>query len=370
MKKRILVFDVNISGMNKFLYPKLEEYNFELIIKRTPIKKIYKYWAALRTLSFDINVWQERFDLEYWKYYYHPDAFLWRTKQNEKIIKKCRQEYDFILQFGTMFAPSLKKTPKPYFVFTSWTTKLSDREWPEWNTLKDKAKYAKWEEWQNFLYKNATKIFVTNEYVVNSFLKDYNIPREKIKVVGYGPPIIPPIDFEKHYDGKTVLFIGYQFERKGGKYLLEAFRKVKREIPDARLIIIGPAKIDFRFEGIDFRGIVRDRNKIIDAYKETSIFTMPSICEPFGLTFLEAMAYKLPCIGTTNDAMPEIIIDGVTGYTVPPADADSLASRIVLLLRNPELMKTLGDNGYKRLNQVFTWDNVVRNIEAALDIVN
>ena len=62
------------------------------------------------------------------------------------------------------------------------------------------------------------------------------------------------------------------------------------------------------------------------------MFVMPSLYEPYGIVFAEAMAHRLPCIGADNCAMPEIIKHGETGYVVPVRDEMALANRLVARL--------------------------------------
>jgi glycosyltransferase involved in cell wall biosynthesis len=78
--------------------------------------------------------------------------------------------------------------------------------------------------------------------------------------------------------------------------------------------------------------------------------------------FLEAMAYGLPCIGTTNDAMPEIIEHGRTGYVVAPDDVAELANYLERLLLDPALRQTMGAQGRERVLQTFTWEHVARRM--------
>jgi glycosyltransferase involved in cell wall biosynthesis len=93
---------------------------------------------------------------------------------------------------------------------------------------------------------------------------------------------------------------------------------------------------------------------------------MPSICEPWGIVFCEAMAYKLPCIGTNTDSMPEIIQEGQTGFIVPPNDHKALADRIITLLSDEELMRKMGEQGYQRVKRDFTWNRVAAKMEEHL----
>jgi len=85
-----------------------------------------------------------------------------------------------------------------------------------------------------------------------------------------------------------------------------------------------------------------------------SVFAMPSIQENFRHVFLEAMAYKTPCIGTAVDAMPEIIENGKTGFLVPPNDHKELADKLILLLEEENLMKRMGEPGRRRVEKYFT----------------
>jgi len=71
------------------------------------------------------------------------------------------------------------------------------------------------------------------------------------------------------------------------------------------------------------------------------------------------MAYKTPCIGTTVDAMPEIIENGKTGFLVPPNDHKELADKLILLLEDENFMKRMGESGRRRVEKYFTWDIVV-----------
>ena len=95
----------------------------------------------------------------------------------------------------------------------------------------------------------------------------------------------------------------------------------------------------------------------------------PSVQENFGHVFLEAMANKMPCIGTTVDAMPEIIQNDSTGFLVPPNNPKQLAEKLILLLEDENLMKEMGNKGRKRVEKYFTWDKVVDRMTEVFDKV-
>ncbi|MDW7774296.1 MAG: glycosyltransferase family 4 protein [Desulfobulbaceae bacterium] len=223
-------------------------------------------------------------------------------------------------------------------------------------------------EWEHKVFGNLDIIFTFSEWLRQSFIHDYNIDPVKIKVVGAGANIPDPgTDFPNISDGKTILFIGIDFVRKGGKVLLDAFRKVKREIPKARLIIVGPESLGHLPEGATCRGYISKNSpegmaRLLLTYREATVFVLPSLYEPFGVVFLEAMAHGLPCIGTKNCAMPEIIDHGSTGYLVRPSDSRELADRMIEMLKDNAMAKEMGSRGREKFLNKFTWNHVAQNI--------
>ena len=84
------------------------------------------------------------------------------------------------------------------------------------------------------------------------------------------------------------------------------------------------------------------------------IFAMPSLGEPFGLVFLEAMAMQLPVVALDSGGAPEVVDDGVTGLLVEPGDTDGLTRRLLALLEDPERRQQMGAAGRQRVEALFT----------------
>ncbi len=163
----------------------------------------------------------------------------------------------------------------------------------------------------------------------------------------------------------TVLFLGIDFERKGGPAVLRAFAEVKRQLPGARLVVAGPPAGPPQ-AGVEWLGHVAERERVQQLFAEATAFAMPSVCEPFGLVLIEAMAHALPVIGSTADAMPEIVEEGVTGFLVPPGDHEALAARMIELLSSPERCSAMGRAARERVQQRFLWSQVVTRVEEGL----
>jgi len=133
---------------------------------------------------------------------------------------------------------------------------------------------------------------------------------------------------------------------------LKSFEKVRKEILKEALTIIGPELTQLP-EGVTCLGFIPKNDeigiqRILDEYTKASLFVLRSIYELFGILFAEAMSHKLPCICTDNYAMPELIIDGITVFTVSACDCDALSNKIVELLKSPAQMQ----NGVSRVSSL------------------
>lgn len=365
---KMVVFYPPTSGIDKYLFPPLESRGWRINKIDIRYPAYLKYTHLASTFSTDIAKWKTNFGKKQEFYLKSPQGFRQRTRFCQNTLKKLKPDYDLIFQVSGMFAPSFNGCVKKYVLFLDWTRKLSEREWPDWAPVKDAKLREEWFKLERDTYRNAALIFTVSEYTKRSVVNDYGIPSEKVIVTDYGPTLdtLPDSNFKKEYDGKTILFVGFDFKRKGGYILLEAFKKVRKEIKDARLIIVGPTNLKIGLEGVELKGAL-DKKEIVKLYEQASIFVMPSLCEPFGLVFLEAMAYKLPCIGTNVDAMPEIIEDRKAGFLVDRNDSLALIERMVLLLKNSSLMKEIGEAGYSLLKENFTWDKTIERIDFNLE---
>lgn len=355
--KKILILNVDVSGMNRFLFAELEKRGCELFIETIPLPRRLRWWALITTFSLNIRRWKQRFDHKLFKLYKSSWCFKWRTRYCERLIKRYAGRIDLVLQISGMFAPFLNKGEVPYAVYTDYTMRLAEKYEP-WASPADEIE--QWVELEKKLYTRACLNFVCCENTRKSFIEDYGVDPKRVINVGYGVSFDNLEAGEKRFDHKTILFVGFDFERKGGPLLLEAFKRVRKTFADARLVMIGPSKRIFQIdqEGVEFLGPVFDRNIVRRYFEEASVFAMPSLCEPFGLVFLEAMAHQLPCIGADVDAMPEIIKNGETGFVVDPQDTEQLAERLIKILTDQPLARAMGQTGFERLKTHFSWERV------------
>ncbi len=217
----------------------------------------------------------------------------------------------------------------------------------------------------------------------------YNAPRTRIEIVpcGFDPDefstVVP--DARTHLGiGRNefiVLQLGRMVPRKGIDNVIRAIALLRKMHGiDARLLVVGgnselpdPAltpelgrlmrlarelgvESDITFTG------QRQRAQLRYYYSAADVFVTTPLYEPFGITPLEAMACGTPVIGTAVGGIKSSVLDGETGYLVPPDDPAALADRLACLQRHPQLAQRMGWAGMRRAYQLYTWRSVAASI--------
>ena len=172
-------------------------------------------------------------------------------------------------------------------------------------------------------------------------------------------------------DGKlNLLFLSRLEKRKGLKYLLLAYSKLKWDWPEIRLIVVGAGKPDadsyrimseHNLQDVIFTGRVSDEMKA-RYFKSAHVYCSPATGnESFGIVLLEAMAAGTPVVATDIKGFASVVQHGHDGLLVPPKDADALAQAIQALLRDPDLRARLSRNGSQTAEQ-FRWERVASRV--------
>jgi glycosyltransferase involved in cell wall biosynthesis len=160
------------------------------------------------------------------------------------------------------------------------------------------------------------------------------------------------------YASKHILFVGVDWERKGGPELLEAFRRVLQVHPDAQLTIVGCSpQVSLPQCHVVGRIPPEQLNRYFD---EAAIFCMPTRNEPFGIVFIEAGMHWLPIVSTNIGAVPEMVCDGLSGHLVNPGDVEGLTQALVDLLNNPHKGQKFGQYGFEHMQRYYTWEHTGR----------
>jgi glycosyltransferase involved in cell wall biosynthesis len=171
---------------------------------------------------------------------------------------------------------------------------------------------------------------------------------------------------QRAFDGSPVIgAVGRLSEEKGHRILLQAMASVIRELPRARLVIVGYGALEGELRGrasslgldgaVTFTG-ERDSAEMLPSF---DLFVQPSLYESQGLALLEAMAAGVPAIATDVGGVADVVRDGETGLLVPGADPDALARAIVRVAGDAELGLALSRRASLRVRDHFSSETML-----------
>lgn len=314
-----------------------------------------RYWNAFTHWRPDRDRWREYRDENIW-------SFMQLSRKAGQLIERQRGRFDLVFQLKTIFAPGYPPGPFPYFIMVDNTYALSDRYYKPWAPM-GSAEKNRWLAAEKLTYHRARAVFARTPWVRRSLMEDYGLPPEKAVLIGTGSNF-DPRSFPREKtpdDGRTILFVGKEMERKGVPTLLEAFAIVQRSMPGARLVLVG-RDANIRQEGVSVLGKITDRVRLRTVYEQASIFVLPANFEPNGLVTLEAMGYHLPCIVSNAGGLADQVTDGDNGYVIPPRQPEILAERILDLLKSEEKRRKMGAAAARRVQDTYNWDRVVERM--------
>jgi len=280
-------------------------------------------------------------------------------------LRALRPAPDVVLQNGALFAPGIPPQ-EPYALLLDHTRALAEQSpgWPGAGVPPPLHYGRGWFAREATVYRGAAALATFSANAARSLVRDYGVDPARVRVVGAGANVFPE-RAPRRDDGQTIVFAGFDFARKGGLVLLEAFRMLRGRLPRARLVVAGAPAPERVPERVAFLGPV-EVAELPALFAQSTIFAMPTLQEPFGLAFLDAMACGLPCVGTRIEAVPEIVRDGETGILVPPGDPVALAGALERLLGDPPRTRAMGARGRARVFSGGLWSHVAARLERAL----
>jgi len=205
------------------------------------------------------------------------------------------------------------------------------------------------------------------------------VPAEKVVVIPYG------VDLRKYAtgdslkvrrelgltkDNQVIGMIARFHPVKGHIYLINAAKEIVKEFPKVKFVFVGDGDLRSELEEcVRTRNLDKNfvflgyRSDIPDVIKAFDIFVLPSLYEGFPNVVLEAMASGKPVVATAVNGTEEAVVEGKTGFLVPPKDSNSLAEILLYLLKNPAKAKKLAQNGRKWAEEHFSLEKQVKSFE-------
>lgn len=239
----------------------------------------------------------------------------------------------------------------------------------------------------------ADAVIAVSKETKADVLRLFNVPEERVRIIYNG------IDLDEYKKVETtealerygidpkvpfVLFVGRIARQKGIVHLANAIRYMDPgfqvvlcagapdtpEIAEEMKQAVNTARATR--EGVIWIEEMVQKSTVYELYSNAAVFCCPSIYEPFGIINLEAMACETPVVASKVGGIPEVVVDGETGFLVPidqmdvspfePRDPDryarDLAARINELMADPEKRASFGKAGRRRAEEIFSWKSI------------
>jgi phosphatidylinositol alpha 1,6-mannosyltransferase len=161
-----------------------------------------------------------------------------------------------------------------------------------------------------------------------------------------------------------VLFVSRLVWEKNLKILADAYSIIRSSAFDHTMVVVGDgparAQLERMMPGAVFLGY-RSGVELSAAYASSDIFVFPSVSESFGLVTLEAMASAVVPVAARQGGAADVILDGQSGFLVPPNDTTAMAERVLLLLADPALRRSMSHSALEA-SAAYSWHNVLNRI--------
>lgn len=238
-----------------------------------------------------------------------------------------------------------------------------------------------------YLFEDASALIVTSHHIKRLLILE-GAPAEKVHVVRLGVNLeehAPLAWDERRQHPPSIVFLGRLTPKKNPIALLEAFARVKQQVPDAQLSIIGDgpemSRVQQRLERLGLQDTVKlygalPRYEALAIVNRHWVFAQHSVTAPsgdqegFGMSLAEAAALGLPVVSTLHNGIPEQVIHGETGFLVREFDYETMSDYMTKLLLNIDLAVEMGMRSYSNINRLCVASQRVKKIGQILELIS
>ena len=346
------------SGTAYYTYQQLKKYG-EVEIFQFPLPKLLQEWLTMQK-SINRRWFGKQSSVEFLSAYAR-----YFSRRLTAALKKNPVDILFVSASSQMIAEV--KTDIPIIYMTDATFQQLQGYYQSFSNLPD-YNIRQGIALDKRAFQKAAHCMLASDWCKQSAIHDYGMADEKITVVPCGANLdqVPmTVEIGSSQQGNCrLLFLGVDWERKGGAIALEAFRLLKKENTSATLRIIGcvpPVEI-MPEEGIEVIPFL-DKNKaegmqqLHQIFLDTDFLLLPTRAECAGIVFCEAAAYGIPSISTNTGGVGTYVRGGINGYALPlAAGAADYALRISQLWNNQQELTQLKQQSRQLFEQELNWD--------------
>ena len=219
---------------------------------------------------------------------------------------------------------------------------------------------------------------IRNELAGQLAVADHALLGRKARVM-YNFTPLPELAAQDGRSGQpvTLFFIGNIGQRKGVFDLITAVARLQaQEVPPFQVVLAGPfdnaateAELKRRIDEASLGPRVQFTGPVLGSRKESlfrsaDIFVLPSYGEGLPMSLLEAMSYAMPSVSTEVGGIPEVLVDGESGYLIKPGDIEGLCAALAKLMGSAGLRKRMGQCGRARVERCHAPGQYLRSLEA------
>ncbi|CAM3674677.1 glycosyltransferase family 4 protein [Cytobacillus oceanisediminis] len=234
------------------------------------------------------------------------------------------------------------------------------------------------------LVNGSDRVIVCSEYMKEELIQQFSISSEKMAVIANG--INKEVQLENPQSilaglpvrdsGRLIFSIGRMVKEKGFDTLIESADRMKERFPDVYFIIAGKGPMletyrkrtkELQLENlIHFPGFINDMQRSA-LFRKCSLAVFPSYYEPFGIVALEAMISGRPAVVSNTGGLKGIVKHGYSGLLMTPGDPSSFAEQAAHLLENDDIANTIGANGKKVAESLFSWGRIAEETKRVFE---
>ena len=284
-------------------------------------------------------------------------------------------DYDVLLELG-----GYRKTGDlpPYFVYTDASHDLTldfyDKNGvlPYPSRSRTVEEYRRAADYVGDIYRQAAGVLCMSEWLAECMVRRTGVSQEKVHVVyaganWHGVTLPQNIRPKQISDNKEIhlLLVGVDFGLKGVELVMDAVKVLNQQSDRTYLFHVCGIRNDFEHdEHVINHGFI-SKQELIGFLQASDLFVLPSHYDCFGISFVEAMTFGLPCVGRARCAMPEIIDEGENGELVHSSDPVELAEKISRICEDPALYAAYSQSAMRKAAK-FTWDKTAERMLNAM----
>ncbi len=305
------------------------------------------------------------------------------SKEFARVLRNKIKKHDLDLLFVPSGGSKIAylETDLPIYSTNDATTKLLIDNFHGFNNLFEFSKKRCLEIDKRAMDKSRKVIF-SSQCAHDCAMKNYSIPEKKMVVIPFGANVTPSLVWEEiekrrvqaYKEVCKLLFVGVEWERKGGEIAFNTMKELNDRGVEAELTVIGCTPPErFKHPNLNVVGFLdknndEDAEKLDEYYLQASFFLFPTREESFGIVLCEASCYGLPAITTDTGGVPTIVRNGVNGFTLDlSADHTDFADVIGKMWRDEPQRLAMCRQARMEFENRLNWDAWGKQVARLID---